>query len=80
MTVLDELARLHSDNPTVVTVGMFDGVHRGHQYLVGRLKETAARMGCASAIITFTNHPRTVMRPGQAASRCLTPPRTGCGS
>ena len=63
MTVLDELARLHSDNPTVVTVGMFDGVHRGHQYLVGRLKETAARMGCASAIITFTNHPRTVMRP-----------------
>ena len=63
MTVLDELARLHSDNPTVVTVGMFDGVHRGHQYLIGRLKEAAARKGCASAVITFTNHPRSVMRP-----------------
>ncbi len=63
MTVLDELARLHSDNPTVVTVGMFDGVHRGHQYLIQRLKEAAARKGCASAVITFTNHPRSVMRP-----------------
>ena len=73
MTVLDELARLHSDNPTVVTVGMFDGVHRGHQYLVGRLKETAARMGCASAIITFTNHPRTVMRPDSRIPLLNTP-------
>ena len=63
MTVLDELARLHSDNPTVVTVGMFDGVHRGHRYLIGRVKEVAAEMGCASAVITFTNHPRSVMRP-----------------
>lgn len=63
MTVLEELARLHSDNPTVVTVGMFDGVHRGHQYLIQRLKEAAARKGCASAVITFTNHPRSVMRP-----------------
>ena len=63
MTVLDELSRLHSDNPTVVTVGMFDGVHRGHRYLIGRVKEVAAEMGCASAVITFTNHPRSVMRP-----------------
>ena len=63
MTVLDELSRLHSDNPTVVTVGMFDGVHRGHRYLIGRVKEVAEAMGCASAVITFTNHPRSVMRP-----------------
>lgn len=63
MTVLDELSRLHSDNPTVVTVGMFDGVHRGHRYLIGRVKEVAAEMGCASAVVTFTNHPRSVMRP-----------------
>lgn len=63
MTVLDELARLHSDKPTVVSVGMFDGVHRGHQYLLSRLKEVASQRGCSSAVITFTNHPRSVMRP-----------------
>ena len=63
MTILDELARLHSDTPTVVTVGMFDGVHRGHQHLIRRLKGAAARQGCASAVVTFTNHPRAVMRP-----------------
>ena len=73
MTVLDELARLHSAIPTVVTVGMFDGVHRGHQYLIARLKEAAARMGCASAVITFTNHPRSVMRPDTRVPLLNTP-------
>ena len=63
MSVLEELARLHSTNPTVITVGVFDGVHKGHQYLIGCLKESAVRQGCSSAVITFTNHPRTVMRP-----------------
>ncbi|MCH8939564.1 MAG: superoxide dismutase family protein, partial [Chloroflexi bacterium] len=33
---------------------MFDGVHKGHQYLIGCLKESAARQGCASGVITFT--------------------------
>ena len=73
MTILEELARLHSDNPTVVTVGMFDGVHRGHQHLIGRLKEAAARQGCASAVITFTNHPRSVMRPDSRIPLLNTP-------
>ena len=73
MTVLDELARLHSDNPTVVTIGMFDGVHRGHQHLIQRLKEVAAHVGCASAVITFTNHPRSVMRPDTRVPLLSTP-------
>ena len=73
MTILEELARLHSDNPTVVTVGMFDGVHRGHQHLIGRLKAAAARQGCASAVITFTNHPRSVMRPDSRIPLLNTP-------
>jgi len=63
MSVLEELARLHPTTPTVITVGMFDGVHRGHQYLIGCLKKEAADQGYVSGVITFTNHPRSVMLP-----------------
>ncbi len=73
MSVLDELARLHTTNPTVITVGMFDGVHKGHQYLMGCLKEAAARQGFASGVITFTNHPRSVMRPDVRVPLLTTP-------
>ena len=73
MSVLEELARLHTTNPTVITVGMFDGVHKGHQYLIGCLKESAARQGCASGVITFTNHPRSVMRPDVRVPLLTTP-------
>jgi riboflavin kinase/FMN adenylyltransferase len=73
MSVLDELARLHTANPTVITVGMFDGVHKGHQYLIGCLKEAAARQGFASGVITFTNHPRSVMRPDVRVPLLTTP-------
>ena len=61
--MLEELARLHPTTPTVITVGMFDGVHRGHQYLIGCLKKEAADQGYVSGVITFTNHPRSVMLP-----------------
>ena len=73
MSVLEELARLHTTNPTVITVGMFDGVHKGHQYLIGCLKESAARQGCASGVITFTNHPRSVMKPDVRVPLLTTP-------
>jgi riboflavin kinase/FMN adenylyltransferase len=73
MSVLEELARLHTTNPTVITVGMFDGVHKGHQYLIGCLKESAARQGFASGVITFTNHPLSVMRPDVRVPLLTTP-------
>jgi riboflavin kinase/FMN adenylyltransferase len=52
---------------------MFDGVHKGHQYLIGCLKEAAARQGFASGVITFTNHPRSVMRPDVRVPLLTTP-------
>ena len=63
MSVIEELTRLHTTNPTVITIGMFDGVHRGHQYLIDCLKEEAKHQGFVSGVITFTNHPRSVMLP-----------------
>jgi riboflavin kinase/FMN adenylyltransferase len=50
--------------PTVVTIGTFDGVHRGHLALLGRVAEEAAARGIAAGAITFDRHPSEVLRPG----------------
>lgn len=47
--------------PCVATIGFFDGVHRGHQYLIRHLVETARNEGMESTIITFDEHPRKVL-------------------
>ncbi len=48
----------------VVTIGVFDGVHRGHQKIVGRAVEKAASLGVPSVVLTFDPHPSEVVRPG----------------
>lgn len=45
-----------------VTIGFFDGVHRGHRYLLRQLEELAAREGLSAAAVTFDCHPRTVVQ------------------
>ena len=50
--------------PSVVTIGVFDGVHRGHQRIVGRATEVAAALGLPVVVITFDPHPDEVVRPG----------------
>lgn len=47
----------------VATIGMFDGVHRGHATLIDALKQHASEQGLKSAVITFTRHPQHVLRP-----------------
>lgn len=47
--------------PTAVALGNFDGVHRGHQELIRRTVETAKALGFASAVFTFSNHPKNVL-------------------
>ena len=49
---------------TVVTIGMYDGVHRGHQALIGRAVERARAMGRPCLLLTFDPHPSEVVRPG----------------
>ncbi|HEV2894631.1 MAG TPA: bifunctional riboflavin kinase/FAD synthetase [Actinomycetota bacterium] len=50
--------------PAVVTVGMFDGVHRGHRALLDRVAAEAAARGVPAAAVTFDRHPLAVLRPG----------------
>lgn len=44
-------------------IGVFDGVHRGHQFLLEHLREEADRRGTLSAVVTFANHPRKLVQP-----------------
>lgn len=48
--------------PSVATIGFFDGVHRGHRFLINQVKEVAAKDGLCSALITFPVHPRQVIQ------------------
>lgn len=59
------------DVPAVVTVGFFDGVHRGHQAVLLRTVERAREHGVRSVAITFDRHPRETLTPG-AEPRLLT--------
>lgn len=51
---------------TVVTVGTFDGFHRGHRDLVARLVESARKWSLPSVLLTFEPHPLEVVRPADA--------------
>lgn len=46
----------------VATIGFFDGVHRGHRFLIDRVIEEAQQSGMSSAVITFDRHPREVLQ------------------
>lgn len=48
--------------PCVATIGFFDGVHRGHQFLIDEVKTEAAKAGLQSLVITFDRHPRQVLQ------------------
>lgn len=54
---------LKKGSECVATIGMFDGVHRGHQLLIGMVTEKAHRLGMASMVITFDCAPRQVLDP-----------------
>jgi riboflavin kinase/FMN adenylyltransferase len=49
-----------------VTIGSYDGVHRGHQAVIAELRERAASLGLASAVVTFDRHPAQIVRPDSA--------------
>src|SRR4030042_1163830 len=61
MQFKQELAIAKPDKETLLTIGVFDGVHLGHQRLLARLRDEAKKRGWLSAVITFKSHPQVVL-------------------
>ncbi|HEX4822520.1 MAG TPA: bifunctional riboflavin kinase/FAD synthetase [Acidimicrobiales bacterium] len=66
---LDECPR--PQQGTVVTIGAYDGVHRGHREVIATMQRIADDRSYATAVVTFDRHPASVVRP-QSAPRLLT--------
>ena len=64
MSLEEDLAHLTPERDAAVTIGVFDGVHRGHRHLIGRLVEEARAAGLQAGVVTFREHPVAVLRPG----------------
>jgi riboflavin kinase/FMN adenylyltransferase len=64
MQLEKELAKASPEKNTLVTIGVFDGVHIGHQNLLRRLVDEAHERGLTSAVITFRSHPEKIVHPG----------------
>ncbi len=58
--------------PTALAIGNFDGVHRGHAALVGRLVAVASELGLPPTVLTFEPHPREFFAPESAPARLTT--------
>ncbi len=65
MQVYNDLFSIKKDENTVLTIGTFDGVHLGHQEIIGKVKKKAAELRARSFLVTFNPHPRNVLaEPG----------------
>ena len=64
MSLEEDLSHFESDRDSTITIGVFDGVHRGHRHLIGALVQEARNAGALAGVLTFKNHPITVLRPG----------------
>ncbi len=63
MEVLNGLGALPLEGDSAVTVGFFDGVHRGHQSVIRRMVGVARQRGLRPVTVTFDRHPREVLTP-----------------
>ena len=65
MRHIHSLAEAKLDRPSMVTIGVFDGVHRGHQHVVAKLLTAARVAGAVSVVLTFYPYPELVIRGPQ---------------
>ena len=62
----DDDERADPSAGTVITIGAYDGVHRGHREVIRQVREIAAERDLQTAVVTFDRHPASVVRPDSA--------------
>ena len=62
MREITDITTFTTQQPTVLTIGTFDGVHLGHQKIVERVVTTARQEGLLATVFTFFPHPRMVVQ------------------
>lgn len=72
MNIFRDTDALPGFRNAVVTLGSFDGVHRGHQRILRRVCRLAREYDGESVVVTFDRHPRQVLSPAEASLRLLT--------
>ena len=73
MQIIRDLSEAQLNTPSVVTVGSYDGIHLGHQYLITHMVEAARTQGYSTVVVTFYPRPQAVLAP-HLPSRYLTMP------
>jgi len=61
MEIEQELANMVPQGESLLTIGVFDGVHAGHRYLLEKLQQRAAEKNLLSGVVTFSPHPQSVL-------------------
>jgi FAD synthase len=74
MKVLNRIEDLASiPGPTHLAIGVFDGIHLGHQAVIGRAVRNAYRTGGSAIVVTFDPHPARVLRPEKPPRLLMAP-------
>ena len=63
MKIFNAIQEFTAPAKTIVTLGTFDGVHKGHKSLLDKLINSSKELGCETAVLTFFPHPRMVLQP-----------------
>ena len=63
MEIIHDIDTAHIAGCCVQTIGGFDGLHLGHQYLLQQVKEAASSRNVKSMVVTFRHHPSATLRP-----------------
>lgn len=71
MQVFNSLEEIKNIEPTVTALGNFDGVHLGHREIIRRTIESAKVAGIRSAVFTFSNHPKNIMKSGNPVKNII---------
>ncbi|KGO79382.1 riboflavin biosynthesis protein RibF [Flavobacterium beibuense F44-8] len=62
MKIFNSIQEFTTNAPTIVTLGTFDGVHKGHKSILEKITSSSKNTGCESVLLTFFPHPRMVLQ------------------